>query len=234
MINYLDIYNNYYPVNILSNCEINPNLLNSFNKTKLLVIGEIHGIKENSDALYSIISEYGADVLAIERPKEDCEDFINSVLRQKPNFNLIPKEVLIGSVLSIETIKAIGLLFKERKIKKVKYIGINEIEDVEKKLSENLLTLNQEKTVCIMGNWHTAIFKNSINNHISSLTIARRYKDITYLEYRYGVGQLFNAGTGLASIKHNSNITNISIKKMNIDDSSFYLDIPKANAISIV
>lgn len=233
MMNIYNIYNNFYPEDILSNIGINNDFLESFNNSNLLVIGEVHGIKENADALYSLASQYGADTVAIERPEESYKNFIESVLQGKPRFELAPEHTFEGSVLSLEMIKTLNILYAEKKIKKVEFIGVDDTADVEKNLCNNILSIDRSiKTICVMGNWHTTteIIETGSTEHISALMLARQTQRITYIEYKYGRGQLYNRGTGLVDVVSEEKFIEYSVECTTEDD--FILYIPNATPIS--
>lgn len=232
-MNNLIIYNQFQPVDVFHNVSIDHDLMSSFSETNLLVIGEIHGVKENADVLYSLVTQYGADIVAIERPEESYKNFIDSVLKGKPNFDLAPANTFDGSMLSLEMIKTLQVLYAEKKIKAIEFIGVDDISNVEKDLADNILGLDRnKKTICIMGNWHTTIEQIEVGDdkHISALMRAREKKDIAFVEYKYGRGQLYNAGTGLVKIESDDESANYKIERLAKDN--FMLFIPVATPIS--
>ena len=57
-------------------------------KSNLIVYGEIHGIKENADIIYTLVKKLGVKRLAIEASPA-VSNFINSVKINSYDFSLV-------------------------------------------------------------------------------------------------------------------------------------------------
>jgi hypothetical protein len=232
MKTYKQIFDDFTPTYLFTNKPfINDELIKKYGQTKLIICGEIHGIKENADALYSIVKTYGCEILAIERTKDSSSDFIDSVIHGNPNFNVIDDAVFTASMLSIEMAKTIYCLFKEGLVNSISYIDTSD-DETEKGLAHNLLALDtSKKVIAIMGNWHTMrrIFKDDSIEHISSLRRVREVRHAISIEYQYGSGTYYNNGTGLDTIEQDDSISeNKLIFESELD---FKLLLLKATAI---
>lgn len=78
-------------------------------RSNLIIYGEIHGIKENSDVIYTLIKKLGVKRLAIEA-SPTVSNFINSVKTGSCDFSLVDEDLFDLSVLSLEMIKTIAIL----------------------------------------------------------------------------------------------------------------------------
>lgn len=141
--------------------------LNSFQstlqKSKIIVHGEIHGIKENSDVIYTLVKKLDVKRLAIEASPA-VSNFINSVKINSYDFSLVDEDLFDLSVLSLEMIKTIAILLQQNQLKELVFIDTffdNLDEDAiippspqerEKQLTENILSIDDSlPTLCIMG-----------------------------------------------------------------------------------
>ena len=142
-------------------------LQSTLRKSNIIVYGEIHGIKENSDVVYTLVKKLGIKRLAIEA-SPTVLNFINSVKTDSCDFSLVDEDLFDLSVLSLEMIKTIAILLQQNQLKELVFIDTffdNLDEDAiisaspqerEKQLTENILSIDDSlPTLCIMGQWHT-------------------------------------------------------------------------------
>ena len=80
-------------------------------KSNLIVYGEIHGIKENADIIYTLVRKLDIQRLAIEA-SPTVLNFINSVKTGSYDFSLIDEDPFDSSILSLEMIKTIAILLR--------------------------------------------------------------------------------------------------------------------------
>lgn len=80
-------------------------------KSNLIVYGEIHGIKENADIVYTLVKKLCIQKLAIEA-SPTVLNFINSVKTGSYDFSLIDEDLFDLSILSLEMIKTIAILLQ--------------------------------------------------------------------------------------------------------------------------
>ena len=87
-------------------------------KSNLIVYGEIHGIKENADIIYTLVRELDIQRLAIEA-SPTVLDFINSAKINSYDFSLVDEDLFDLSVLSLEMIKTIAILLQQNQLKEL-------------------------------------------------------------------------------------------------------------------
>ena len=221
-------------------------LLPALQKSNLIVHGEIHGIKENADVIYTLVKKLGVKRLAIEA-SPTVLNFINSVKTGSCDFSLVDEDLFDLSVLSLEMIKTIAILLQQNQLKELVFIDTffdNLDEDAiippspqerEKQLTENILSIDDSlPTLCIMGQWHTQpeVIKNGETQHKSALYRLRKVKpNVPFIHNTYRQGQLFNDGK-IIELPKNPSIPPYYeiVQKTNID---FELHIPEATKISL-
>ena len=224
--------------------------LNSFQstlqKSKIIVHGEIHGIKENADIIYTLVIKLGVKRLAIESSPA-VSNFINSVKINSYDFSLVDEDLFDLSVLSLEIIKTIAILLQQNQLKELVFIDTffdnlgenitvpSSPQEREKQLTENILSIDDSlPTLCIMGQWHTQpkVVTNGETRHESALYRLRKTKpNIPFIHNVYRQGQLFNDGK-IIELPKNLSIPPYYeiVQKTDID---FELHIPEATKISL-
>ena len=221
-------------------------LQSTLRKSSIIVYGEIHGIKENADVVYTLVKELGVKRLAIEASPA-VSNFINSVKTGSYDFSLVDEDLFDSSILSLETIKTIAILLQQNQLKELIFIDTffeNLDEDAiippspqarEEELAKNILKIDDSLlTLCIMGQWHTQpkVIKNGETRHKSALYRLRKVKpNIPFIHNVHRQGQLFNDGKIIELPKNPSVPPYYEIvQKTNID---FELHVPKATKISL-
>lgn len=221
---------------------LRPTLQNS----NLIVYGEIHGIKENSDVVYTLVNKLSVERLAIESSPA-VSNFINSVKTGSYDFSLVDEDIFDSSILSLEMIKAIAILLRQDHLKELVFIdtffdnldgGVAvppSPQEREKQLAENILRIDGSlPTLCIMGQWHTqpTVVESDGTQHKSALYRLRTIKpNVPFIHNIYRQGQLFNDGK-IITLPYNSAVPSYYqvIQKTDID---FDLHVPKATKISL-
>ena len=221
-------------------------LLPALQKSNLIVHGEIHGIKENANIIYTLVIKLGIKRLAIEASPA-ASNFINSVKTGSCDFSLVDEDLFDSSILSLEMIKTIAILLQQNQLKELVFIDTffdNLDENItvppspqerEKQLTENILSIDDSlPTLCIMGQWHTQpkVIKNDKIRHESALYRLRKIKpNVPFIHNVYRQGQLFNDGKIIELPKNPSVPPYYEIvQKTDID---FDLHTPKATKISL-
>lgn len=172
-------------------------------KSSIIVYGEIHGIKENADIIYTLVKKLDIQRLAIEA-SPTVSNFINSVKTGSCDFSLVDEDLFDLSVLSLEMIKTIAILLQQNQLKELIFIDTffdNLDENItaspspqerEKQLTENILSINDSlPTLCIMGQWHTQpkVVTNGETRHKSALYRLRKVKpNIPFIHNVYQQG----------------------------------------------
>lgn len=215
-------------------------------KSNLIVYGEIHGIKENSDVVYTLVNKLGVKRLAIEA-SPTVLNFINSVKTGSYDFSLVDEDLFDSSILSLEMIKTIAILLQQNQLKELVFIDTffdNLDEGVavspspqerEKQLAKNILGIDDSlPTLCIMGQWHTQskVVTDGETRHESALYRLRKTKpNVPFIHNIYRQGQLFNDGR-VIELPKNPSVTPYYeiVQKTDID---FNLHVPEAKRISL-
>ena len=215
-------------------------------ESNIIVYGEIHGIKENSDIIYTLVKKLDVKRLAIEASLA-VSNFINSVKTGSCDFSLVDEDLFDSSILSLEMIKTIAILLQQNQLKELIFIDTffdNLDEDAvispspqerEKQLAKNILGIDDSlPTLCIMGQWHTQpeVIKNGEMQHKSALYRLRKTKpNVPFIHNVYRQGQLFNDGK-IIELPKNPSVPSYYeiVQKTDID---FELHIPEATKISL-
>ena len=221
-------------------------LQSTLRKSNIIAYGEIHGIKENADVVYTLVKKLGVKRLAIEA-SPTVFDFINSAKTGSCDFSLVDEDLFDLSVLSLEMTKTIAILLQQNQLKELIFIDTffdNLDEDAiisvspqarEEELAKNILKIDDSLlTLYIMGQWHTQpeVVKNGETRHKSELYRLRKVKlNVPFIHNVYRQGQLFNDGK-IIELPKNSSVPPYYeiVQKTNID---FELHIPKATKISL-
>ena len=215
-------------------------------KSNLIVYGEIHGIKENADIIYTLVRELDIQRLAIEA-SPTVLDFINSAKINSYDFSLVDEDLFDSSILSLEMIKTIAILLQQNQLKELVFIDTffdNLDEDAvippspqerEEQLAKNILGIDDFlPTLCIMGQWHTQpkVVTDGETRHESALYRLRKTKpNVPFIHNIYRQGELFNDGR-VIKLPYNPAISSCyeTIQKTGVD---FDLCVPKATRIDI-
>ena len=221
-------------------------LLPALQKSNLIVHGEIHGIKENANIVYTLVKKTCIQRLAIEA-SPTVFDFINSVKINSYDFSLVDEDLFDLSVLSLEMIKTIAILLQQNQLKELVFIDTffdNLDEDAiippspqerEEQLAKNILGIDGSlPTLCIMGQWHTQpkVVTDGETRHESALYRLRKTKpNVPFIHNIYRQGELFNDGR-VIKLPYSPAISSCYeiIQKTGVD---FDLCVPKATRIDI-
>lgn len=215
-------------------------------KSNLIVHGEIHGIKENANIVYTLVKKTCIQRLAIEA-SPTVFDFINSVKINSYDFSLVDEDLFGLSVLSLEMIKTIAILLQQNQLKELVFIDTffdNLDEDAiippspqerEEQLAKNILGIDGSlPTLCIMGQWHTQpkVVTDGGTRHKSALYRLREVKpNVPFIHNIYRQGELFNDGK-IIELPDNPAVSSCYeiVQKTDID---FDLHVPEATKISL-
>ena len=215
-------------------------------KSNLIVYGEIHGIKENANIVYTLVKKTCIQRLAIEA-SPTVFDFINSVKINSYDFSLVDEDLFDLSVLSLEMIKTIAILLQQNQLKELVFIDTffdNLDEDAiippspqerEEQLAKNILGIDGSlPTLCIMGQWHTQpkVVTDGGTRHESALYRLRKTKpNVPFIHNIYRQGELFN-DRRVIKLPYSPAISSCYeiIQRTGVD---FDLCVPKATKIDI-
>ena len=221
-------------------------LLPALQKSNLIVHGEIHGIKENANIVYTLVKKTCIQRLAIEA-SPTVFDFINSVKINSYDFSLVDEDLFDLSVLSLEMIKTIAILLQQNQLKELVFIDTffdNLDKDAvispspqerEEQLAKNILGIDSSlPTLCIMGQWHTQpkVVTDGETRHESALYRLRKIKpNVPFIHNVHRQGQLFNDGK-IIELPENPSIPPY-YEIVQKTDINFDLHTPKATKISL-
>jgi hypothetical protein len=222
-------------------------LVSALARTNFLIYGEIHGIKENADLVYTLARNLNIKRIAIENDPS-VKGFINAAARGEWDFTLIDTDTFDTSILSLEMVCTIASLLKEGHIKEVTYIDTFFTSDDnwedddpsspqkrEQDLADNILALDADTpTLCLMGQWHTQPQPVQTPNgeHRSALYRCRLIKpNISFVHLIYRQGEAYNDGRTLALPMRSDLPTHYTVQQ--IRDTDFDLIVPHAHPISL-
>ena len=215
-------------------------------KSNLIVYGEIHGIKENANIVYTLVKKTCIQRLAIEA-SPTVFDFINSVKINSYDFSLVDEDLFDLSVLSLEMIKTIVILLQQNQLKELVFIDtffdnldkdaviLPSPQEREEQLAKNILGIDSSlPTLCIMGQWHTQpkVVTDGETRHESALYRLRKTKpNVPFIHNIYRQGELFNDGK-IIELPDNPAVSSCYeiVQKTDID---FDLHVPEATRISL-
>jgi hypothetical protein len=231
-MNQLETYNSFQPKIIPKEKLFNAELNSAIARSKYVFLGEMHGAKEDADALYSLVKHYNVKNLAIEYDIA-FKPFLDSCIKNKPDFSLVDYEYFIGSVVSLEVAKTIAIMIQQGIIENLYYIG----NDEEQEVADKIMTIKQDAPVfCLRGNWHTLpyIFKEKGQPDFKSsyLIVKVKFPDSVNIEYKIQSGAIYNLGNGIMPFDDIENPkSNYQIIKSNKYPDYYELIIPRATPI---
>ncbi len=215
---------------------------------KLLVYGEIHGIKENADIIYSLVHHLNIEQIAIENSPSIAK-FIATASKDIYDFSFIDANTFDTSILSLEVAKTIATLLREGRIKNVIYIDTYfdnldpskmdhpaSPQEREQNLADNILAIDRSKpTLCLLGQWHTQAQPVNIgdgNTHRSALYRLRKVlPNIPFVHNIYRGGTAFNDGR-ILDLPQRLDVEEIYCVKQ-ISDMDFDIHIPVGHHSSL-
>lgn len=223
-------------------------------RTNFLLYGEIHGIKENADVVYTLVRNLGFKRIAVENDPA-IKSFIDTAVNGFFDFSLIDSDTFDTSILSIEMAKTIITLMKEGYVDEVVYIDTyfsnisddwidNESGSPQKReddLASAILALEPSTpTICLLGQWHTqpqiVTLRNdegqAIGEHMSALYRCRLIKPhMAFVHVIYKQGQLYNDERTINLPVRDELPERYVVRE--ISDDNFELSVPLARKISL-
>lgn len=89
--------------------------------SNLLVYGEIHGIQENADIIYTLTHKLNIKRIAIEN-SPSIKNFITAASKGEYDFSLINPDVFDLSILSLKVAKTLATLLAEGIVDEILYV----------------------------------------------------------------------------------------------------------------
>ena len=141
--------------------------------SRLYLCGEIHGARQNADAVWTLCYSLGIKQLALEY-SASVDVFVQRAVRGDVDISLLNPAMFDSSVLSIEMLKTVVELLRTGAIDQVAYIDetfdytidqwrqITDPDWREVAMVHNIIQLNLSRsTLCAMGSWRTRPHKTS-------------------------------------------------------------------------
>lgn len=215
--------------------------------SNLLIYGEIHGIRENADVIYSLVHKLKIKQVAIES-SPSVKEFIDAASEGMYDFSLIDQDTFDSSILSLEVAKTLTILLNEGTISDIIYIDTffdnldtssldhpDSPQKREKILAEKILEIDTTKpTLCLMGQWHTQPKPQRISGitHKSALYRLRQVRDsIPFVHMIYRGGTTYNDGRVLDLPKRSDVSDHYVVNPLpNLD---FDIHVPHAQSIRL-
>lgn len=177
--------------------------------SRLYLCGEIHGARQNADAVWTLCYSLGIKQLALEY-SASVDVFVQRAVRGDVDISLLNPAMFDSSVLSIEMLKTVVELLRTGAIDQVAYIDetfdytidqwrqITDPDWREVVMARNIERLDlSQPTLCVMGNWHTRPRKTS--RHISALRrVSETMPEAVLIQNVYRSGTVYNAGKIIA------------------------------------
>lgn len=171
---------------------------------EFLVYGEVHGAIENAHVVYTLCHKLSIDTLAVEYSRS-VDGFIRSAVNGNLDLTGLDQAMFDSSILSLEMLKTIIELLRNGAVKQIRYIDPTfdyteeksltlTSADRESAIADAILELKgKERTLCILGNWHTRRIKTGA--HISALMRVRQIlPDTVSICTKYRQGSVCNDG----------------------------------------
>jgi len=210
-------------------------------ETQAFILGEMHGVKENPDVIYTLFKKFGFNNIALEWSSRELGEFIQEFLaNDNLNFEDIKDSrdgrITAGHFILLKKLKEEGLL--DKIILFDHDIDPNIRRDTSENerdlaMSQNVLNgLGEGNTLIIAGNWHTQVkpvtepdgtIKHPMGEHIKN-----SIPNIPFGNIMYQKGQYHNFGT--RDFWTNPDIENISKATFRLSEEGKYIyTIPEAH-----
>jgi len=172
-------------------------LVSELGKTKLLLLGEIHGVKENADIIYTLFKKFGFKKLALEWNTELHAHIEKFLQTGELDFEAVQNEtdgrITAGHFALLKKLKDEGLLEE--------LVCFDEwSSDRDASMAENILAnVSSDKTLVVAGNLHTkfeSIVEIDGKTHRSmGEHVKKQIPTVPSGEIQYLTGQFHNFGT---------------------------------------
>lgn len=219
--------------------QVKKNLKEQIQKTRISVVGEIHGIKENIDFYKYLIKTFDFKSIALEWP-ETYANIVEEYLKGNESHNILTNSIPDGRI-SLEMLKMLKELLQSNILQKMVYIdtytpknGKMDWNLRDKLMAETLIKSSNLKipTLIVAGNMH--IERNSFIDTFSGeeripmgVHLKNHFKEFPLIDIYYKKGTFYNFGVQELPKKDFENSLEISHKKY----FDYYIWMEKATAI---
>lgn len=177
-------------------------LAENINETKLFILGEMHGVKENADVIYTLFKKFGFRQLALEwdpELKHIADKFLES---GELDFNTIQDSpdgrITAGHFALLKKLKSEGML--DKLVCFDDDSGRGEWNARDAAMAKNILAnLSDVPTLAVAGNLHTRTESMTLENepdekHPMGEHIKKEIPDVASGRIEYLTGQYHNYG----------------------------------------
>jgi hypothetical protein len=207
-------------------------------RAKLLVVGEMHGVKQNYDVYRFLVEELGIQSVGMEIPENDFSFLKNldKLAIEDPLVKLKMKlsqykdgrfsKSLLDFVASLKSANKNLFLFDNGKHNFEKSHEQNAIIRDRAMTRSILDNFTNQKTLVIAGNYHTQREREGSMAHFLS-----QERDFTTAEINYLSGQYHNFGSKEFKTQGEIESTNIKFEEEN---NKFKFIVPKAEKVELL
>jgi hypothetical protein len=211
-------------------------LTKNLESTKLFLLGEMHGVKENADVIYTLFKKFGFRQLALEwEPK--LKDIAEKYLQMgELNFDAIQESpdgrITAGHFALLKKLKDEGLLDSL-----ICFDGRSEGSDWNARdaaMAENILDHRSEmSTLVVAGNLHTETGPVTFNDapdlqHPMGENIKKEIPSVASGRIEYLIGQYHNYG--IKNFSKRGNQGSVSARFYRDTKGSYVFELPEAHA----
>jgi hypothetical protein len=212
-------------------------LQESLDQTKLFLLGEMHGVAENPNIIYTLFKKFGFKRLALEWDGQELQDLVDKFLATG---HLDPEaikdkdsgdgRITAGHFALLRRLKEEGLL------EDIILFDANEEswDDRDKSMADTILADEiDEKTLVIAGNLHAKVEPFTFSNetelhHPMGENIKNQIPELSSGKIEYRLGQYYNHG--IKEFWNNPDKETIERAKFyQSEDGLYHYDIPEAH-----
>ena len=204
-------------------------------ESKLLILGEMHGVKENADVIYTLFKKFGFKKLALEWDTKlyaQVEKFLQTgeldfeAIQDSPDGRITAGHFALLKKLKDEGLLEALVCFDEK-------TQSGEWDDREANMAKNILVnVSDSKTLVVAGNLHAQVepmvFDETVH-HPMGENVKKQIPTVPSGTIRYLTGQYHNYG--VKDFREKSEGVDLSKAKFFKSDEGIYMfELPEAHA----
>lgn len=212
-------------------------LRDELDATKLFLLGETHGVKENPDIIYTLFKNFGFKQLALEWDKKLqilVERFLETgeldfeVVKDSPDGRITAGHFALLKRLNNEGLLESFVCFDEE-------LTSDEWDAHDANMAKNILSKQSDGTTLVVaGNLHTKIVPITFNDlktehHPMGESIKKQIPDVPSGEIQYLSGQSHNVGTRRFEPKP-ENTESLKAKFYKSIEGVYIFELPEAHS----
>jgi hypothetical protein len=210
----------------------------SLNEAKLFILGEIHGVKENVDIIYTLFKKFGFKKLALEWDAElhektqrflETGDLDFDAIQDSPDGRITAEHFALLKKLKDENMLE-ALVFFDGKTKS------GEWDERDANMAKNILAnLSDSKMLAIAGNLHAQtepVVFDGTEHHPMGENIKKRIPTVPFGKIKYLTGQYHNYGVKDFREKPES-VDLPKAKFFKSDEGIYVFELPEAHAATV-